>query len=158
MSSFGSRVISWSSRASTPDSERSNLTLCSHWDCMRSMSKRGNFIAPHHPLRDDIVHSVRIGVQLPEVEREVRWPEVAAIARAAEESKFDSIWVGDHLLYRGGGPPQRGPPVPLTQLAAPPGITTRGRPGPPVAATAFPSPRALARMGACLPDSSRGRP
>src|SRR5437899_2848232 len=45
MSSFGSRVISASVSASTPDSERSYLTLCSHTDCMRSMSKRGNFIA-----------------------------------------------------------------------------------------------------------------
>ena len=43
---------------------------------------------------------LRIGVQLPEVERDVRWPEYDAIARAAEEVGFDSIWVGDHLLYR----------------------------------------------------------
>src|SRR6266850_4809846 len=49
-SSFGSRVISASVRASTPDSERSYLTLCSQTDCMRSISKRGNFIASHHPL------------------------------------------------------------------------------------------------------------
>ena len=46
---------------------------------------------------------MRIGVQLPEVERDVRWPEYVAMARAAEESGFDSIWVGDHLLYRGDG-------------------------------------------------------
>src|SRR5205823_13292084 len=52
---------------------------------------------------------VRVGIQLPEVEREVRWPEVAAIARAAEESRFESIWVGDHHLYRGGGQPEREP-------------------------------------------------
>src|SRR5438445_9915766 len=50
ISSFGSRVISASVSASTPDSERSYLTLCSQTDCMRSMSKRGNFIASHHPL------------------------------------------------------------------------------------------------------------
>src|SRR5258708_39219667 len=107
MSSFGSRVISWSSRASTPDSDRSYLTLCSHWDCMRSMSKRGNFIASHHPSSRKPISSpsVRVGIQLPEVDREVRWPEVAAIARASEQSKFDSICVGDHLLYRGGGKP-----------------------------------------------------
>ena len=34
---------------------------------------------------------LRIGIQLPEVEREVRWPEYAAMARAAEEVGFDSI-------------------------------------------------------------------
>ena len=44
---------------------------------------------------------MRIGVQLPEVEREVRWPEYLAMAQAAEAVGFDSIWLGDHLLYRG---------------------------------------------------------
>ncbi|MEA2167378.1 MAG: hypothetical protein QOF76_678, partial [Solirubrobacteraceae bacterium] len=57
---------------------------------------------------------MRVGVQLPEVERAVRWPEVAAIARAAEAGGFDSLWVGDHLLYRG---PDRGPWEAWTQLA-----------------------------------------
>ena len=52
---------------------------------------------------------MRIGVQLPEVEREVRWPEVAAIAKAAEDGGFDSVWLGDHLLYRGDGRAERGP-------------------------------------------------
>ena len=52
---------------------------------------------------------LRIGIQLPEVERVVRWPELLTIARAAEESGFDSIWVGDHLLYRDDGRPERGP-------------------------------------------------
>ena len=55
------------------------------------------------------VRPLRIGVQLPEVERVVRWPEYAAMARAAEEVGFDSVWVGDHLLYRGDGRPERGP-------------------------------------------------
>ena len=44
------------------------------------------------------VRGLRIGVQLPEVERVVRWPEYVAMARAAEEVGFDSIWIGDHLL------------------------------------------------------------
>src|SRR3954469_18991468 len=48
---------------------------------------------------------LRVGIQLPEVEREVRWPEYAAMARAAEEVGFDSIWLGGHLLYRGDGRP-----------------------------------------------------
>ena len=42
---------------------------------------------------------MKIGIQLPEVEREVRWPEYLAMARAAEEVGFESIWLGDHLLY-----------------------------------------------------------
>src|SRR6267142_4556850 len=44
ISSFWSRVISSSVSASTPDSDRSYLTRCSQVDCMRSISKTGNFI------------------------------------------------------------------------------------------------------------------
>ena len=47
---------------------------------------------------------MKVGVQLPEVEREVRWPEYAELARAAEEVGFDSIWVMDHFFQiRGVG-------------------------------------------------------
>jgi alkanesulfonate monooxygenase SsuD/methylene tetrahydromethanopterin reductase-like flavin-dependent oxidoreductase (luciferase family) len=87
----------------------------------------------------------------------VRWPEVAAIARAAEESKFDSIWVGDHLLYRGGGRPERGPWDAWTQLAALAVLTTRVRLGPLVAATAFHPPGVIARMAASIDEISGGR-
>ena len=59
-----------------------------------------------------------IGVQLPEVERDVRWPELRAMAKAAEEVGFDSIWLGDHHLYRGDGRPERGPWDAWTTLAA----------------------------------------
>jgi probable F420-dependent oxidoreductase len=100
---------------------------------------------------------VRIGIQLPEVEREVRWPEVAAIARAAEESGFESIWVGDHLLYRGGERPERGPWDAWTQLAALAALTTRVRLGPLVAATAFHPPGLIARMAASIDEISGGR-
>ena len=100
---------------------------------------------------------MRVGIQLPEVEREVRWPEVAAIARAAEESGFDSIWVGDHLLYRGGGRPERGPWDAWTQLAALAVLTTRVRLGPLVAATAFHPPGVIARMAASIDEVSGGR-
>jgi alkanesulfonate monooxygenase SsuD/methylene tetrahydromethanopterin reductase-like flavin-dependent oxidoreductase (luciferase family) len=43
----------------------------------------------------------KIGVQLPEVERVVRWDEVRRMAVLAEDAGFDSLWVGDHYLYRG---------------------------------------------------------
>jgi len=87
----------------------------------------------------------------------VRWPEVAAIARAAEESQFDSIWVGDHLLYRGGGKPDRGPWDAWTQLAALAVLTSRVRLGPLVASTAFHAPGAIARMAASIDEVSGGR-
>ena len=59
-----------------------------------------------------------VGVQLPEVERHVPWPEYLAIAQTAEEVGFDSVWVGDHLLYRGDGREERGPWDAWTLLAA----------------------------------------
>jgi alkanesulfonate monooxygenase SsuD/methylene tetrahydromethanopterin reductase-like flavin-dependent oxidoreductase (luciferase family) len=60
---------------------------------------------------------IGVGVQLPEVEREVRWPELRAIARTAEQAGFDSIWFGDHLLYRYEHGETRGPWEAWTTLA-----------------------------------------
>ena len=54
-------------------------------------------------LMVSLVSGIRVGVQLPEVEREVRWPEYVAMAQAAEEVGFDSMWAGDHLIYRHTG-------------------------------------------------------
>jgi probable F420-dependent oxidoreductase len=100
---------------------------------------------------------VRVGVQLPEVEREVRRDELAALARAAEESGFDSIWVGDHLLYRGNGRGERGPWDCWATLAWLAGITERVELGPLVACTAFHPPGILARQIAAIDELSGGR-
>src|SRR6059058_5589964 len=97
---------------------------------------------------------MRIGVQLPEVERVVRRDELAAMARAAEESGFDSLWVGDHLLYR---EPDRGPWDCWTTLAWLAGITERVELGPLVACTAFHPPGVLARQAAAVHELSGGR-
>ena len=98
-----------------------------------------------------------VGVQLPEVERDVRWPEVVAMARAAEEVGFDSIWLGDHLLYRGDGRPERGPWDAWTMLAALAASTERVRLGSLVACSAFHPPGLLARMAATIDEVSGGR-
>ena len=100
---------------------------------------------------------LRVGVQLPEVERVVRWPEYVAMARAAEEVGFDSIWVGDHLLYRGDGRPERGPWDACTLLAGLAGVTERVAIGPLVACTAFRRPGLLARTAAAVDELSGGR-
>jgi probable F420-dependent oxidoreductase len=98
-----------------------------------------------------------VGVQLPEVERDVRWPEVVAMAHAAEEVGFDSIWLGDHLLYRGDGRPERGPWDSWTMLAALAASTERVRLGPLVACSAFHPPGMLARMATTIDEVSGGR-
>ena len=100
---------------------------------------------------------MRIGVQLPEVEREVRWPEYLAMAQAAEEVGFDSIWLGDHLLYRDEDRPDRGPWDAWTLLAALAVRTQRVQLGPLVACTAFHPPGLIARMAAALAEVSGGR-
>jgi alkanesulfonate monooxygenase SsuD/methylene tetrahydromethanopterin reductase-like flavin-dependent oxidoreductase (luciferase family) len=97
---------------------------------------------------------VRVGVQLPEVERVVRREELAAMARAIEETGFDSIWVGDHLLYRD---PETGPWDCWSQLAWLAGITERVELGPLVACTAFHPPGVLARTAAAVDELSGGR-
>jgi alkanesulfonate monooxygenase SsuD/methylene tetrahydromethanopterin reductase-like flavin-dependent oxidoreductase (luciferase family) len=100
---------------------------------------------------------MKVGVQLPEVEREVRWPELAAMARAAEETGLDSVWLGDHLLYRDDGRPERGPWDCWTTLAGLATVTSRVELGPLVACTAFHAPALLARTAAAVDELSGGR-
>jgi alkanesulfonate monooxygenase SsuD/methylene tetrahydromethanopterin reductase-like flavin-dependent oxidoreductase (luciferase family) len=100
---------------------------------------------------------LKVGVQLPEVERVVRRDELAAIARAVEEQGFDSLWVGDHLLYRDDASDERGPWDCFTTLAWLAGITERVELGPLVACTAFHPPGILARQIAAIDELSGGR-
>ncbi len=99
---------------------------------------------------------LRVGVQLPEVERVVPWTEFAAIARAAEEVGFDSIWLGDHLLYRDARG-ARGPRDAWTLMAGLAIATERVRLGTLVACLAFHPPGILARMAATVDELSAGR-
>jgi probable F420-dependent oxidoreductase len=79
------------------------------------------------------------------------------MARAAEEEGFDSIWVGDHHLYRDDGRPERGPWDAWTMLSALAASTERVRLGPLVACTAFHPAGILARMAASIDEVSGGR-
>jgi alkanesulfonate monooxygenase SsuD/methylene tetrahydromethanopterin reductase-like flavin-dependent oxidoreductase (luciferase family) len=99
----------------------------------------------------------RIGVQLPEVERAVPWPEMVAMARAAEDSGFDSIWLGDHLLYDLPDGAVRGPWEVWTALAALACVTERVELGPLVASTSFHAPAMLAKQAATVDAISGGR-
>jgi alkanesulfonate monooxygenase SsuD/methylene tetrahydromethanopterin reductase-like flavin-dependent oxidoreductase (luciferase family) len=93
----------------------------------------------------------RVGIQLPEVERRVEWPELFSMARAAEGVGFDSLWLGDHLLYDLPGGVTRGPWEAWTALAA---ATERVELGPLVASTSFHAPAMLARAWHDPRDSS----
>ena len=99
---------------------------------------------------------LRVGVQLPEVERPVRWPEVRDMAVAAERVGFDSLWVGDHLLYRSAEGP-KGPWEAWSTLAAIGAVTKRIEIGPLVAATSFHNPAMLAKKAATIDEISDGR-
>ncbi len=99
---------------------------------------------------------MKIGVQLPEVEWEVPFPELIEMARAAEAVGFDSIWVGDHLLYDLPVGP-RGPWEAWTTLAALAAVTERVELGPLVASAGFHEPTMLAKQAATVDAISQGR-
>ena len=100
---------------------------------------------------------LKVGVQLPEVERVVRWPELRAMAQTAEEIGLDSIWVGDHLLYRYPERPPDGPWEAWGTMAALAAATQRVEIGPLVACVAFHNPAVLAKQAATLDEISGGR-
>ncbi len=99
---------------------------------------------------------LKIGVQLPETEYVVRWSELKAMAQLAEQVGFDSLWVGDHLLYR-DEEGARGPWEAWSQLAALAAVTSRVELGPLVAATSFHSPAMIAKYASTLDEISGGR-
>ncbi|HEX2142487.1 MAG TPA: LLM class flavin-dependent oxidoreductase [Candidatus Limnocylindria bacterium] len=100
---------------------------------------------------------LKVGVQLPEVEYVARWPEMREMARTAEDIGLDSIWLGDHLLYRDDGRPPRGPWEAWSMLAALSAVTERVQLGPLVASTSFHNPAMLAKKAATIEEISCGR-
>jgi probable F420-dependent oxidoreductase len=100
---------------------------------------------------------LKVGVQLPEVEREVRWPEILDMARAIEDLGYDSIWLGEHLLYRWPDRAPRGPWEAWATLAGLAAVTSRVTIGPLVACTAFHNPAILAKRADTIDEISGGR-
>jgi len=100
---------------------------------------------------------MKVGIQLPEVEREVPWAEVRDIARTAEQVGFDSLWVGDHLLFSDPVTGVRGPWEAWSMLAALGEATERVLLGPLVAATSFHNPAMIAKKAATVDEISGGR-
>jgi alkanesulfonate monooxygenase SsuD/methylene tetrahydromethanopterin reductase-like flavin-dependent oxidoreductase (luciferase family) len=100
---------------------------------------------------------MKVGVQLPEVEYVASWGQQREMARAAEEIGLDSVWVGDHLLYRDDGRPTRAPWEAWSSLAALAAVTRRVALGPLVAATSFHNPAMIAKKAATIEEISGGR-
>jgi probable F420-dependent oxidoreductase len=100
---------------------------------------------------------LKVGIQLPEVEREVRWPELLDLIRAIEDLGFDSLWVGEHLLYRWPDREPRGPWEAWTLMGAIAAVTSRVEFGPLVACTNFHNPALLAKQAATIDEISGGR-
>ena len=103
------------------------------------------------------IRPLKVGIQLPEVEREVRWHELLDMVRATEDLGFDAIWVGEHLLYRFADRGPRGPWEAWTLMAAIAAVTSRVEFGPLVACTNFHNPALLAKQATTLDEVSGGR-
>ncbi len=121
---------------------------------------RGNHIGRSATLSAMTVTAgrpLKVGIQLPEVERDVRWRELLDMTRAIEDLGFDSVWVGEHLLYRWDDRPARGPWEAWTVLAGIAASTSRIELGPLVACTNFHNPALLAKQAATIDELSDGR-
>ena len=93
----------------------------------------------------------------PGVSETDRLDHAVAIAVAAEDAGFDTLWVNDHLIE--GQPPNQGGPRPETYvyLATVAAHTSRIRLGALASSIFFRNPALLARMVVTLDQTSRGR-
>ena len=100
---------------------------------------------------------IGVGVQLPEVERPVRWPELRDMAQTAEGIGLDSIWARRPPALPARGSGNVGPWEVWTE----PGRPRRGdRAGPARPARRgdqLPRPAMLAKMAATVDEISGGR-
>lgn len=110
------------------------------------MSEQGNGARP-----------LKIGLQLPEVEYNARWRDYLEMARIAEAIGLDSLWLGDHLLYRYPGEATRGPWECWSFLSALAAATSTVELGPLVLCAGFRNPALTAKMAETVDEISGGR-
>jgi probable F420-dependent oxidoreductase len=104
----------------------------------------------------------KIGLFVPHFEQpwngsSLRWTDIAAMARGAEEAGFDSLWLPDHLLFRFPEVFQQGAWDAWSLLAAVAASTQTIEIGLLVACTSFRNPALMAKMATTIDEISGGR-
>jgi alkanesulfonate monooxygenase SsuD/methylene tetrahydromethanopterin reductase-like flavin-dependent oxidoreductase (luciferase family) len=103
---------------------------------------------------------VKIGILLPTAETDsgtiLRYKDIRAAALRAENDRFDSVWIVDHLLFEWDGQ-RRGIWEGWTLLSALAEATSRIELGTLVMCTAFRNPALLAKMADAVDEVSEGR-
>ncbi len=116
---------------------------------------------------------LKVGLLLPDTENQydgqtAHWPQLAEMARLADQVGFDSVWVTDHLLHRTvpdgqavqiGGDLRynEGPWECWSLVAGLAAITTNVEIGTLVICNSFRNPAVLAKMADTVEDMSAGR-
>jgi alkanesulfonate monooxygenase SsuD/methylene tetrahydromethanopterin reductase-like flavin-dependent oxidoreductase (luciferase family) len=109
-----------------------------------------------------MARALKVGAFIPIVETEMdggsaRGSDILAMARAAEQAGFDSVWVPDHLTIYDPGQEPKGAWEMGATLGALAVATSRVEIGALVAATSFRAPALLAKMAATVDELSGGR-
>lgn len=110
----------------------------------------------------DSTRPLKVGVFLPLVERQMdggssRGRDVIAMAQAAEDAGFDSVWIPDHLLFRHPDEVAQGAWECWTILGALAAATNRVEIGPLVTCTAWRNPALIAKMADTVDELSESR-
>jgi alkanesulfonate monooxygenase SsuD/methylene tetrahydromethanopterin reductase-like flavin-dependent oxidoreductase (luciferase family) len=104
---------------------------------------------------------MKIGLVLPMAEADGpgagAWPQIRRIALLAEAGGIDSLWVYDHLIFRGIDPEEGGIHEAWTLLSALAAVTDRAALGTIVLGTGFRPPAITAKMAATLDEIANGR-
>lgn len=96
-------------------------------------------------------------VELSDLKRALNFSEIRATALRCEDLEFDSIWIYDHLLYRGGKRATTGIWEGWSMLSALAACTRKVELGPLVACNSFRNPALLAKMAHTVDEISEGR-
>lgn len=117
------------------------------------------------------VRRIKVGIFLPFTEymmdgQSPRWADVLAFAQRSEDLGFDSVWLGEHLIFHfdephpwTGVPGHRdsGPWECWSIISALAAVTKRVEIGPLVSCTGFHNPALLAKMADTIDEISGGR-